>query len=118
MLAAMASRQPTTADSPHRIVRASATVRGRVQGVFFRDTTRSTATRLGVAGWVRNEPDGTVRVEAYGSADAIGSLIAFLTSGPELAEVVELSITIAPVGPPTGGDGPAEWGPLGFEICY
>ena len=49
-------------------------VRGRVQGVFFRDWTRGARAAAGVAGWVRNRPDGTVEVHAEGEAAAVESL--------------------------------------------
>jgi acylphosphatase len=65
---------------------------GRVQGVFFRDATRRTATALGVAGWVRNLADG--RVEAVFEADALAveSAIAWAKRGPEHALVTSLDI--------------------------
>lgn len=47
--------------------RISARFEGRVQGVGFRATTRSIASRAGITGWVRNEPDGSVQLEAQGS---------------------------------------------------
>ncbi len=65
-----------------------ALVRGRVQGVGFRDAVRRRATRLGVSGWVRNAPDGTVEVHAEGPGDATGALLAFLQDGPRGAEVI------------------------------
>ena len=68
-------------------VRRRITVRGRVQGVFFRDTTRRRADELGVAGWASNEPDGSVEVVAEGDEDAVEKLVAFLREGPRRAEV-------------------------------
>jgi len=62
-------------------------VRGRVQGVFFRDSTRRRAAELGVLGWVRNEPDGSVAVHAEGPAAAVEALLAFLHEGPPGARV-------------------------------
>jgi len=55
--------------------------------VFFRQSTREEARRLGLAGWVRNLPDGSVEVLACGEPDAVEALIRFLHSGPPLAEV-------------------------------
>lgn len=49
-------------------------VRGRVQGVYFRASTRDEARRLGLTGWVRNEPDGSVRVLAEGPRAALEAL--------------------------------------------
>ncbi len=56
-------------------IRCRAIVSGRVQGVFFRDTCQRVASELGVRGWVRNRPDGTVEVAAGGSRDAVDSLL-------------------------------------------
>ena len=46
-----------------------------MQGVFFRDSTRREAVRLGVAGWVRNCPDGTVEAHVEGAPDAVAALV-------------------------------------------
>ncbi len=62
-------------------------VRGRVQGVGFRWWTRSTAERLGVSGSVRNLPDGTVAVRAYGPREALDMLEDMLRAGPRAARV-------------------------------
>lgn len=64
-----------------------AVVRGAVQGVFFRDSTRSRAQDLGIRGWVRNEPDGTVAVHAEGEDAAVEALLGFLAEGPPAARV-------------------------------
>lgn len=72
---------------------------GRVQGVFFRDSTRRAAQRLGVAGWVRNCPDGTVEAHAEGSPDAVEALVTWAREGPRHADVDELRVTPAE---PTG----------------
>ena len=58
-----------------------ATVHGAVQGVGFRYAARSTAARLGVLGWVRNLPDGSVQVWAQGAAGAVDEFVAFLEHG-------------------------------------
>ena len=63
-------------------------VRGRVQGVFFRASTRDRAAALGVTGWVRNDPDGTVAIHAEGPADAVGELVEWAGEGPSQARVV------------------------------
>ncbi|UYM04191.1 acylphosphatase [Solicola gregarius] len=62
-------------------------VHGRVQGVFFRDTCRREATRLGVAGYIRNEPDGTVSAEFEGAPVAVDAMIAWMRQGPRHAVV-------------------------------
>jgi acylphosphatase len=67
-------------------------VRGRVQGVGFRAATAYEARRLGVAGWVRNLPDGTVEVEARGAPDAVDALSVWLGEGPRGARVTGVDI--------------------------
>jgi acylphosphatase len=65
-------------------------VRGRVQGVGFRWFVRETARELGLAGWVRNRPDGTVEVAAEGSANLLDQLRRELLQGPPGAVVASL----------------------------
>jgi acylphosphatase len=67
-----------------------AIVRGRVQGVSFRHYTQLYARELGLTGWVRNLPDGTVEVTAEGTREALEQLLAFLNQGPQGARVVHL----------------------------
>jgi len=62
-------------------------VSGRVQGVGFREFTRRTALRLGVAGWVRNLPGGEVEVLARIPAGRKAAFLAELRRGPQLADV-------------------------------
>jgi acylphosphatase len=63
------------------------TIHGRVQGVFYRDWTVRTARELGLAGWVRNCPNGTVEALVQGEAAAVREMIARMRSGPPRAEV-------------------------------
>jgi len=63
------------------------TVTGRVQGVNFRAAAAQQATRLGVGGWVRNEPDGSVALHAEGDADAVEAFVRWLYEGPRFARV-------------------------------
>ena len=65
-------------------------VEGRVQGVGFRAFVVREARRLGLAGWVRNEPDGTVALEAEGEAAGLEALEALLGEGPPAARVTRL----------------------------
>lgn len=65
---------------------------GRVQGVFFRDSTRREADRRGVAGWVRNCGDGSVEAVFEGSADAVDALVEFTRAGPGHAQVSSLDV--------------------------
>ena len=67
-------------------------VAGKVQGVFFRASTRKEAQRLGLGGWVRNEPDGSVRIEVEGDEDALDQLVAWCHRGPERARVDKVSV--------------------------
>ncbi len=74
-------RRPTT-NSTRRYV-----VRGRVQGVGFRFFVEREAHTLGVAGWVRNNPDGSVEVMAMGTEEQLSALRAKLQKGPRAARV-------------------------------
>ena len=68
-------------------------VRGRVQRVLFRTFTRNRARRLGLAGWVRNLPDGrTVEVVAEGRRSALEQLLAHLREGPPGAYVTQVEV--------------------------
>jgi acylphosphatase len=67
-------------------------VRGRVQGVGFRASTAHEARRLGLSGWVRNLPDGTVEVAARGEAAAVDALIGWLAQGPRGARVTGVDV--------------------------
>jgi len=73
-------------------VRVHLVVRGRVQGVFFRGGMQEEAERLGLAGWVRNRPDGAVEAEAEGARDAVDALIAWAHRGPPAARVEGVTI--------------------------
>ena len=68
-------------------------VHGRVQGVGFRYSTQTKAEQFGVAGWVRNEPDGTVSVKCEGSSEAVQRFLAYLKQGPPTAEVTSTEVT-------------------------
>ena len=67
--------------------RARVVVSGRVQGVFFRAEARDRARSLGVAGWVRNNPDGTVEAAFEGDRERVESMVEWCRRGPALAEV-------------------------------
>lgn len=69
-----------------------AVVNGLVQGVGFRYSTQQAAQRLGIDGWVRNRPDGSVEVWAQGDADAVARMAQFLEQGPRPARVELLRI--------------------------
>jgi acylphosphatase len=67
-------------------------VHGHVQGVFFRDATRRRAAERGVAGWVRNNPDGSVEAAFEGEPDAVESLVRFAHDGPRGALVERVDV--------------------------
>lgn len=65
---------------------------GHVQGVFFRASTRAEAERRGVAGWVRNRPDGTVEAELEGPDEAVRAVADWMEHGPDGAHVVDVEV--------------------------
>jgi acylphosphatase len=75
------------------MVRRRVIVRGFVQGVFFRDSTRRLARQHGVSGWVANRPDGAVEAVFEGEADAVERLVAFSRKGPRGAQVESVEVT-------------------------
>ena len=60
---------------------------GRVQGVWFRESMRQEAERLGVTGWVCNRPDGSVEAVVQGSTEVVNALLAWTKTGPPMAHV-------------------------------
>ena len=77
-------------------VRVRIRVTGRVQGVWFRASAEREAARLGVAGFARNERDGSVVVEAEGLAVAVDAMVAWCRVGPPRAEVVGATVESLP----------------------
>jgi acylphosphatase len=77
-------------------VRRRVIVSGLVQGVFFRDSTRREAERLGVAGWVRNREDGTVEAVFEGEPGAVEAAVAFVREGPRHARVQDAEVVEEP----------------------
>lgn len=73
-------------------------ITGKVQGVWFRESTRAKALELGIKGFVRNEKDGSVYVEAVGDDEAMADFIKWCKEGPELAEVENIIIEEKEVG--------------------
>ena len=67
-------------------------MRGRVQGVFFRDSTQRRAEAASVAGWIANRPDGAVEAVFEGEADAVEELVEFCRRGPSRAEVASVDV--------------------------
>jgi len=68
-------------------IRAHLIIEGRVQGVWFRDSTRNEATRLNLTGWVKNRFDGSVELVAEGSQEEVKKLIEWCHHGPPGARV-------------------------------
>ncbi len=67
-------------------------VSGRVQGVAFRDSTRQKAEELGLAGWVKNLPDGSVEAVFEGPSEAVQEMVEWCESGPSPADVEDLQL--------------------------
>ena len=74
-------------------------VSGRVQGVAFRWEAQHAAEKLGVSGWVRNEPDGSVVAHVEGEPDAVNDMVVWLRAGPPAARVSNVAVRDAA---PTG----------------
>lgn len=68
------------------------TVRGRVQGVYFRASARDRARQLGLSGWVRNRPDGGVEILAEGEPARLEQFVVWCRRGPSGAVVTDLDI--------------------------
>jgi acylphosphatase len=86
-----------------RVARLRVLVSGTVQGVWFRESTRKEAERLGVAGWVRNLPDGRVEAAIEGPPEAVQAMAEWCRHGPPNAAVERVE---AIPEPPTGEPGP------------
>jgi len=83
-------------------IRVRLLLRGRVQGVGYRWFARDEAARLGVAGWVRNLPDGRVEVEAEAAKESVEAFLRELRTGLPFARVDEMTLDdVAPKGEKT-----------------
>jgi acylphosphatase len=74
------------------VIRQRVVVAGVVQGVFFRDTCRRVARHHGVAGWVRNLPDGRVEAVFEGDAESVDHLVGWMHRGPAQADVTSAEV--------------------------
>lgn len=83
--------QRTTMETDTR-ERLSARITGRVQGVGFRNFTQMRARRLDLTGWVRNENDGSVRLEAEGPRATLEELLDAVRDGPRMARVDDVDV--------------------------
>jgi acylphosphatase len=88
------------------MVRKHVLVSGRVQGVFYRDNCRRIAGQQGVAGWVRNLPDGRVEAVFEGEPQNVDRMVAWARRGPARAVVTSLDVRDEP-----------EEGLIGFQIA-
>ena len=73
-------------------IRCHVIISGKVQGVFFRSSTKGTAIKLGSTGWVRNGVDGNVEAVFEGKKESIEQMIDWCRKGPELARVMDIDI--------------------------
>lgn len=71
------------------------TISGKVQGVFYRESMRTEAERLGVTGWVRNCSDGTVEAIVQGTSEAVTVIIAWAQRGPKQAQITKVDVAEA-----------------------
>jgi acylphosphatase len=76
--------------------RLNVVARGRVQGVFFRDSVRREAERRGVAGWAANRSDGAVESVFEGAPEAVEAMVEFVRAGPGHAEVSDVEVREEP----------------------
>lgn len=76
-----------------RNVRAHVIISGLVQGVFFRATTQEKARETGVAGWVKNNPDGTVEAVFEGEKARVAEIVEWCRQGPPSARVDDLRVS-------------------------
>jgi acylphosphatase len=76
------------------VTRRRVVVHGFVQGVYFRDTVRRHADAKGVAGWVRNNRDGTVEAVFEGAGEAVEALVALCRAGPRGARVDDVEVFV------------------------
>ncbi len=72
-------------------------ITGLVQGVFYRDTAKQVADEMGVAGWIRNEPDGSVYAEAEAEEVAMQRFIDWCRRGPPAASVKNVEVGELPL---------------------
>ena len=75
------------------MIRRRVVAHGRVQGVFFRDSTQREARSAGVAGWVTNRSDGAVEAVFEGDDEAVERMVDFVRGGPGHADVGEVEVT-------------------------
>lgn len=82
------------------LIRRRVVVSGRVQGVFFRQTTKQRALELGLLGWVRNRADGTLEAVFQGRSAAVADMLSWCHQGPPGARVAAVDISEEPLEEP------------------
>jgi len=88
-----------SAESGSGLVRLRIRIHGQVQGIFFRARAQEEAQALGIVGFARNEPDGTVTIECEGPADAVERIRNWCKTGPPGAAVERIETTrLDPIG--------------------
>ena len=80
-----------------KLIRAHALISGRVQDVWFRDSTCRRARELGLGGWVRNLSDGRVEATFEGDADRVAQALEFVHQGPPQARVENVEVNETPI---------------------
>jgi acylphosphatase len=79
------------------MIRRRVVVHGHVQGVYFRESVRRLAVRSGVAGWIQNNPDGSVEALFEGEPESVERLVVFCREGPRGALVGEVDVYVEDV---------------------
>lgn len=85
-----------TGENSDSFERARVRVSGRVQGVFFRDSTREKAEQLGLTGWVGNLPDGSVEAVFEGPSEKVREAVSWCGEGPSHASVEDVDVEYEP----------------------
>ena len=80
--------------SSSEVIARKVVVRGRVQGVYYRDSCRREALAAGAAGWVRNELDGSVQALVEGRVAAVERVVTWMRAGPRRAVVEEVEVSV------------------------
>ena len=86
------SRQPMRVNMTKTRKALRLIIHGRVQGVFFRDSMRNEAQRIGVTGWVQNNNDGTVEAVVHGDPASVEDIVRWTRLGPQQAQVERIEI--------------------------
>lgn len=100
---AAVTRRPPDEDTTAPRLRLRLRITGRVQGVWYRGATEQEARKLGLDGWVRNLPDGSVEALVEGPPDAVHALVAWCRIGPPAARVLDVAQVSEPVGADLAG---------------